>query len=380
MAHHRIVGLREVQYSIKDSVKQLVEDKIHERGLSHLFKITESEIIGPYDSLMIFRGLKNHTVTSIKSLEGFDRAFIEEAQAVSQKSIDILEPTIREKGSQLWWAWNPISPDDPVDKMFREHEGDPDFICVESNHYNNPFFPEALEASMKRDKIHNYEKYLHVWEGHYQTQSEAQVFRNWRVDQFEAPEGTIFYFGADWGFSIDPSVLVRCFIIGRTIFIDHEAYAVGCPIDKTPFLFAGTQNMRVNSANVEALQQLSAAEKRDWQGIPEAAEFTIRADSARPETIAYMKQHGFPKMVPALKGSGSVEDGIEFLQSYDVVIHPRCVHTIREWTSYSYKIDPHTGEVTNVLSEKENHVVDAARYALESVRRSHKATSRELAI
>lgn len=82
--------------------------------------------------------------------------------------------------------------------------------------------------------------------------SSAAVFRNWKVQDFEAPEGTIFYFGGDWGFATDPSVLVRMFIVGRTIFIDHEAYAIGCDVHKLPFLFAGCNDPVINQKNAES--------------------------------------------------------------------------------------------------------------------------------
>ena len=150
--------------------------------------------------------------------------------------------------------------------------------------------------------------------------------------------------GCDWGYSVDPTVLVRMFIVGRTLYIDQEAYKVGCEIDATPALF---------------------------RTVPESDRWPITADNARPETIAYMRRHGFPRMRESLKGKGSVEDGVEFLKSFDIVIHPRCINTAREFALYSWKIDPHTNEVLPVLDDKENHVVDSARYALEGTRRSN---------
>ena len=105
----------------------------------------------------------------------------------------------------------------------------------------------------------------------------------------------------------------------------------------------------------------------------------MRADSARPETISYMQRHGYPKLVPATKGAGSVEDGIEFLKSYDIVVHPRCKHLVDELTLYSYKTDPLTGEVLPVLADKKNHVIDALRYAVETLRSAvHPTISPEL--
>jgi len=103
--------------------------------------------------------------------------------------------------------------------------------------------------------------------------------------------------------------------------------------------------------------------------VPEAEKWPITADSARPETISYMQRHGFPKIMPAVKGARSLEEGIEFLRSFDIVVHPRCKHTIDELTLYSYKRDPLTDKVIPVLEDKDNHVIDAIRYACEGARR-----------
>jgi phage terminase large subunit len=107
--------------------------------------------------------------------------------------------------------------------------------------------------------------------------------------------------------------------------------------------------------------------------IPEAEKWPIVADSARPETISHMKKNGFPKIMNAVKGAKSVEEGIEFLKNYDIVVHPRCQHTIDELSLYSYKSDPLTGRILPLLEDKKNHVIDALRYACEGVRRSQMA-------
>ena len=348
--HQRFVCGREVQNSIADSSKQLVEDKIRQFGLSDQFKVTDQEIIYPKtDSLFVFRGLLKHTVSSVKSMEGFTRLWLEEAQTISQRSLDIAIPTFRAPGSEIWASWNTTSPKDAVDRFFVDNRDDPDVSFIEVNYYDNPWFPDELRKDMERDKRRDPDKYAHIWLGKYQRRSEAAVFRNWKVRRFDTPKGARFYFGADWGFSIDPTVLVRCWTEGRTLYIDAEAYQVGCEIDRTPDLF-----------------------DKEPPGVPEwrPREWQITADSARPETISYMRNHGFPRMVPALKGPSSVMDGIEFLKSYDIVVHPRCHHVIDELSVYSFKTDPKTDEVLPILEDKKNHTIDALRYALESLRRA----------
>jgi len=338
----RAVCLREVQKSLKNSVKLLVEDKIRARGLTRRFEILESEIRTPGGGVIMFQGMQNHTADSIKSLEGFDVAWVEEAQSLSQRSLDLLRPTIRKPGSELWFSWNPNKPTDPVDSLLRGDSPPSDAVVVEVNWSDNPWLPAELRADLEDDRRRDPDKYLHVWGGHYSLNSEARVFRNWRVDDFDTPSDAIHRFGADWGFAIDPTVLVRCHIDGRRLYVDREAWKVGCEIDKTPDLFDTIEG------------------SRKW---------LIRADSARPETVSYMRRKGF-NIIPALKGQGSLEDGIEFLRSFDIIVHPRCKRVIEELTLYSYKQDPQTGEILPVLEDKNNHTIDALRYALEELRRS----------
>jgi phage terminase large subunit len=340
--HIRAACLREVQNSIKDSVKQLIEDKIRTFGQEKAFTITDQEIRGPNDSLFIFRGLQNHTATSIKSLEGFNRALVEEAQTISQRSLDILTPTFR-TGSELWFAWNPVDAKDPVDRLFRDNAGDPDFVLVTANFSDNPWFPVELRGDMERDRRRDPEKYAHIWLGEYQRTSQARVFHNWKVEEFESPSDARFYYGADWGFAVDPTVLVRCWIKDRTLYVDQEAWAVGCEIDRTPQLF---------------------------DKVPGSRRWPITADSSNPQSISYMTRHGFPNIKPSVKGPGSVEEGVEFLKGYDIIVHPRCKHVLDELSTYSYEIDKQTGDVLPKLADKKNHTIDSLRYAVEGVRRA----------
>lgn len=338
-----VVCLRETLKSLEFSVKKLLESKIERFNAGAYFEVQDRRILSSHGGVTIFEGMQNHTADSIKSLEGFDRAWFEEAQNASDKSLTLLRPTIRKPGSQMWFGWNPSKDTDPVDVLLRGPELPPDSIVVQANYMDNPWLPDELRAEMEFDRRRDPDKYAHVWLGEYQRNSEARVFRNWTIEEFERPPGTVFRLGADWGFSIDPSVLVRCSIDGRRLYIDYEAYQVGCEINNLPELFTS---------------------------VPEAEKWQITADSARPETISYMQKHGFPRIHPAVKGARSLEEGVEFLRSFDIVVHPRCKHTIDELTMYSYKRDPLTGAVIPVLEDKNNHIIDALRYACEGARRT----------
>lgn len=343
------VCLRETLKSLEFSVKKLLELKIEEMNAGSYFEVQDRRILTKKGGVIIFEGMQNHTADSIKSLEGFDRAWFEEAQNASQNSLDLLRPTIRKPNSELWFSWNPKYATDPIDVMLR-HETPPNSIIVEANYEDNPWFPDVLRAEMEYDKARDFDKYLHIWRGQYEQSSEARVFKNWVVEEFDSPLGGIYRLGADWGFASDPTVLVRARIEGKRLYIDYEAYLVGCEIDQIPDLF---------------------------DSVPDARKWFITADNARPETISYLTRHGYPKITPALKGKGSIEEGIEWLKSYDIVVHPRCEHTIDELTNYKYKVDPLTGAVLPILEDKHNHVIDALRYACEGARRAKKPNTQQ---
>ncbi len=172
----RVVGIREVQRSIKDSVKQLVEDKIHAMGLDSDFEVTRDEIRSNSGGLMIFRGLMDYSAESIKSLEGFKYAWVEEAQTITQRSLRLLTPTIRAPGSELFFTWNPRYDHDPVDILLRGVNPPDNAIVVEANHADNPYFPADLRADMERDRLLDEDLYEHVWMGAYQRVGEGAYY------------------------------------------------------------------------------------------------------------------------------------------------------------------------------------------------------------
>lgn len=367
----RIVCVRETQRSLRFSSKLLIEDEIRRHGAGRYFRVMDKEIRTPGGGVVIFEGMKNHTADSIKSLEEFDVALVEEAQKLSARSWSLLTPTLRKPGSEIWAAWNPEDPTDPVDAFFRSRPRHPDACTVEANFRDNPWFPDDLRRDMEHDLRTDPDKYAHVWGGGYLVLSEARVFKNWRVEEFETPTDVVFRFGSDWGYAVDPSVLVRCFVEGRKLYIDAEAYEVGCEIDYLPFLFGGIDEPSLQELNPEAFKAVKRLGKK-WPGIPGAHKWPITADSARPETIAYMKRHGFPRMKPSIKGAGSVEEGVEFLRSFDIIVHPRCTHVIDELTFYRFKQDEKTEQILPKLEDKKNHVIDSLRYAVEDLRRRRK--------
>lgn len=346
----RVLCAREFQNSIAESVHFLLKQEIATLGFSDHYTVTSNSISGTNGTEFIFKGVR-HNIDSIKSMAGITHLWLEEAHTISRASWDILIPTIREPKSEIWISFNPDKEDDPVYEMFVEKEGQPknrvDAVILNINWQDNPWFPEVLRV--EKDKLFEVNPDLadHVWNGKCRTHSDAQIFKHkWVVREFEKQdhyEGP--YFGADWGFSVDPSTLVKIYIDlrNREILIRHAKFGHHIDIDKLPAMF---------------------------DQVSEARFTVIRADSARPETISYMSQRGF-NIIGAEKWKGSVEDGVEWLKSFQrIVIHPECTEMITEAKNYSYKVDRLTNDVRSDIVDAYNHGWDACRYALEPMIKS----------
>jgi phage terminase large subunit len=287
----RAVCLREIQKDLRQSSKLLIEDKIRRRGFGAPgWKVYDKVISTPGDGLIIFQGMQNHTADSVKSLEGFKVAWCEEAQNFSERSLTLLRPTLRATGSEIWASWNPLDADDPIETLLVKAPPAGSLV-VHANYNDNPWLSHELRAEMEYDRDHDPEKYAHVWLGAYRARSAAQVFRNWRIGQVDIPDGARPYYGADWGFSVDPSVLVRTWLIGdRTLYIDREAYAVGCEIDNTPALFAGSDTDKfrrggtIRSAGKESRAQLSGRSRPTARGPKRFRTCSGGASTSRPRS------------------------------------------------------------------------------------------------
>lgn len=332
----RILCARQVQASIKDSVYKLLCDTIDALGLTSLFHITRDSIRCCNGSEFFFKGIQNN-VNEIKSMEGIDYCWVEEAQNVSQESWDILIPTIRKDGSEIWVTFNPDREEDATYRMFVTNPPD-DCISIQINYDQNPWFPDTLRREMEYCKRVDYGKYEHVWLGKTVINTEAQVYNGkFEMKDFETPDGIELYYGADWGFAQDPTALIRCFIKDRYLWIDYESGGVGVDFEEIPALF---------------------------DIVPDARKWEIRADCARPETISYVKRQGF-RISACPKWKGSVEDGIAYIRGFErIYIHPRCPKTYNEFKFYSYKQDRVSGDVLPIVLDKDNHFLDALRYAL----------------
>ncbi|HDR0955908.1 TPA: PBSX family phage terminase large subunit [Pasteurella multocida] len=297
----------------------------------------------------VFAGLR-HNLDSIKSKARILLAWVEEAETVSEVAWQKLEPTVREHNSEIWVTWNPEKRGSATDLRFRQNIP-ANAKIVEMNYSDNPWFPKELEQTRLADKARlDDATYRWIWEGAYLEASEAQIF-NGKYEELEFKPNQDFngpYFGLDFGFAKDPTAAVKCWVFDNNLYIEYEAGKTGLELDHT----AGFMKERV----------------------PDIEKYILRADSARPESISYLKRNGVPRIEGVKKWSGSVEDGIEHIKSYrKVYIHPRCKETLREFRLYSYKTDRLTGDVLPNVLDEHNHYIDAIRYALNPLIQSKNA-------
>lgn len=175
----RILCAREIQKSIKDSVHRLLSDQIQALGLGSFYEVLETEIRGENGTLFLFAGLAQHTVESIKSFEGVDIVWVEEAQVVTKRSWDVLTPTIRKDGSEIWITLNPDMETDETYARYvhlRPEESD-ELFCIQMNWRDNPWFPEVLERERQDTLRRDPENYENIWEGKPKRVSAGAIYR-----------------------------------------------------------------------------------------------------------------------------------------------------------------------------------------------------------
>lgn len=340
----RILCTREYQSSIKHSVHRLLKDLITRLNLNQYFYITDNSIVGKvHGSEFLFKGI-HEDPDEIKSTEGVDVAWLEEAEKTTADSLNILIKTIRKPGSEIIASWNPERENSPIDVRGRKNTPEDTFLFPVSWR-DNPFHSPEMEKERLYTLQYDPDNYDWVWEGGYRKISYAAIFRNRvTIEEFEAPEGTRHYFGADWGFSDDPTVLIRCFIQDECLFIEHEVYGYRTELDDIPALF---------------------------DQVPGAREWPIKADCSRPETISYIRRKGF-NISAAEKWKGSVEDGIAHIKAFKkVVIHKRCLKIAQEARLYCYKTDPRQVDekgkpvILPEIKDGNDHGWDSVRYSLD---------------
>ena len=346
----RILCVREFQNSIKDSSHKMLKDTITRLGMDAWFHVTTDSIRSRVGSEFIFKGLHNNE-NGIRSTEGIDYVWAEEAHSISEGSWRVLLPTIRKSGSEIWIGFNM---DDENDATYRRFVATPrtDSIIHKVNYDSNPYFSDELRQEMEDDKALDYHLYEHIWLGMPRKISNAIILSGkYVVREFDDELWRDAFrprYGADFGFAQDPSTLIRDFVIERdktkTLYISHEAYGTGVELDQM---------------------------EEFYDAVPGSRDWPIGADCARPETISHMRNKAF-NIYGAEKWAGSVKDGIAHLRGYDsIVIHPRCPKTALEAFKWRYKVDKKVLDehgqplVLPIVVDKDNHCWDAIRYSLD---------------
>lgn len=337
----RILCCREIQGSIRESAYRLLCDLIAVLQLDEAYDIQSDSIIGRNGTRFFFEGLR-YNASKIRSYEAVDVVWCEEAQNVSEMSWETLLPTIRKKGSRFFVSFNPMTKTDPVLLRFVESKR-PDVLAKHVTWRDNPWHSAESEAERVWLERTDPDAHRHVWEGFPREVSDAIILKGkCSVEEFEPnPMWAGPYYGLDHGYARDPAAAVRAFIDPdtRQLFVADEFWQLGCDIDALP-------------------SALDAS-------IPGITRHPVYADSARPESNSYLARNGIPGARSAEKWPGSVDDGIAYLRSFErIVIHPRCKHLIDEAASYSFKTDRLTGLPLPEPEDKNNHLIDALRYAL----------------
>jgi len=340
----RIVCGRQFQNSIRDSSKSTIENRIQALGIHRDFHVTHNEIVHRRTgSRFTFVGLERNK-ESIKSLDDVDIFWIEEARNVSVDSLEILIPTIRKPGSEIWATWNPVLPTDPIDDFFRgAHPPEQSYIRRVGISDNPWFYQTRMPADMERMKRANYNRYKHIWLGDYDELDDSRIFTNWEVGRMPISDNDRPYFGMDFGFSGDPSALLKVYVFEKqkTIYISQEMFTK-CSLTDLPTMM---------------------------ETIDVPRRVPIVCDSSRPEDIQFLRTKGF-NAVASKKGSGSIRTGINWLLGYKIVIAPECVNMQNEARLYSWQTEKLTNKVLPIPCDSDNHGWDAIRYATEEVRAS----------
>lgn len=232
----RALCCREVQKSLKESAKRLIEQKIQQRGVGSQFEVQSAQIKTPGGGLIVFAGLQDHTAESIKSYEGFDIAWVEEAQTVSERSLNLLRPTIRTPGSELWFSWNPRHKTDAVDKMFRGADPPTGAVVVKANYSDNKWFPAELEQERLDCQRQQPDQYEHIWEGDYVSVAEGAYYAKCLTQARQ--EGRITQVAKDpllevkayWDIGVRDATAIWVAQIGQSIKILDYYEAVGQPL------------------------------------------------------------------------------------------------------------------------------------------------------
>jgi len=337
MEKTKIACFREFQNSIADSSHLLLSELIKQYGLDE-FEITNNSICNKINgSDFIFKGLHRNE-QSVKSIEGIDIAWVEEAQTVSKASIEILTPTVRKDGSQIVYTYNRLLEDDPVHQRL-VIEGRPNTLVININYdiaVKYGMIPHVILEEIEDDKKHRPALYKHKWLGEPSSQ-ERRIYKDWQIIDEIPHEARLERYGLDFGYTNDPTVIEAIYAYNGGFIIDEIAYQKGLS----------------NKAIADILNNLPKA--------------LVIADSAEPKSIDEIKSYGVT-IIGATKGPGSVYQGIQFTQSQRISVTRRSDKTVKGYYNYLFMVD-RDGRIINEPDDSVHewsNPMDAIRYGLSS--------------
>lgn len=345
----KVLVVRNVLNTVRDSVFAEFKAVINEWNLHSFVKITESYLTIEFanGSEIIFKGMDDEE--KIKSIQGITDIFVEEATEISQDKYEQLQIRLRNKKArhnQIILCYNPIGKDNWVYPYFHE-QGYPledDCIVAHTNYTHNRFLPQENINMLENMKETNPYKYKVYALGEFASLGKG-IYENFVEREFDEYElrkqGIKAYFGVDFGYTNDPSTLVKVYVdeVNRKMYIADEMYQKGM-LNKEIYTWI---NMRGYLGEV------------------------ITADSSEPKSIEEIKRSGVRRMKGARKGKDSIIHGIQFIQAFEIIVHPRCKNAVVELQNYTWKKDKSTNEYVNVPEDKYNHLLDALRYAVEDI-------------
>ena len=338
MEKTRILCARELQNSISDSSHQLLSDLIREYELDE-FKVTNNSIVNTINgSDFLFKGLHRNE-QSVKSTEGIDIAWVEEAQTVSNGSIEVLTPTVRKAGSQIIYTYNRLEEADPVHTRL-VIEGRPNTLIINANYdvaLKYDFMPDVIKLEMEDDRDKRPDLYKHKWLGEPLALLESRIYKGWNIIDTIPKEARLERRGLDFGYTNDPSAIVSIYKYNGGFIWDEELYQKGM-------------------SNKQLADTLRALEHPSTLVI---------ADSSEPKSIDEIKNYGVP-VIGAVKGQGSVNQGIQLVQGLPISITRRSQRMIEEYRKYLWQTDKEDN-ILNTPIDLWNHGMDAGRYAMQSM-------------
>lgn len=346
----KVLIMRKVGSTLKDSVWQLVVDTLSQIGALPYCGVNKSvfTIELPNRSILLFKGMDDSE--KIKSITGITDIWAEEATEFSEEDIEQLNLRLRAKVKdlQMFFSFNPVS---KANWVYRRWFKDgaiitDDTVIHRSTYKDNRFLPDAYIETIEKMASTNPTYYRIYALGEFASLDKL-VFNNWHVGRIEDTHDWDMLCGLDFGFTNDPTAFVVSFMKDNTLFISREYVKTGL----------------LNDQIAKVITELGFSKS------------TIIGDSAEVKSIEELRRAGLYRIYPAAKGQGSVLQGIQKLQQFDIVVDPDCEHVITELQNYAWKKDRSTGEYINEPIDEFNHCLDALRYSLQCVDRYKRLTS-----